>query len=278
MGTKRKSQKKKSKKLKTSAMPKRPITKSACRDEAIWELYKRCSKIGKGDQVRVYLQNVDFSIDIKYKENLFKELKKKEIIKDYELKTEMKKLPPQIIEKTTEPNLELLPLVSSEQLKNATEDYSTIDNFRIDYVVIIKKCNPQKVKEYLKEDYKRIKKRIKIENVFKEEEKRGTLRKCDELRFGLDSGYVIYGDTLKNFLPGGCEYKLLRALIVSKNCKLTYKETNEILSQGNNRERREIADIITDIRQKLDMAGDNPVNEDLFDCHAGYTMNCDTDT
>ncbi len=278
MGSNPKTQKKKPKKLKTLVLPKKSITESFCRDEIIWKLYKRCSKIGKGDQVRVHLQVADFPIDIKYKEKFFKKLKKEKIIKDYEIKTERKKLSPKIIEETTEPDLELFPLVLPEQLKNVPKNYSTIDCFEIDHVAVIKKCDPQKVKQYLKEDYKRIKKRIKVENIFKKEK----IEMCGELRFGLNSGYVIYGETLTRFLFDGNEYRLLRALIDNKNQILNCKEVNQVLNptmqKSNIKNIQDIGLIIRNIKRKLNIIGKNQVNDNLFDCKKGFMIDCDTGT
>jgi len=141
-------------------------------------------------------------------------------------------------------------------------------------VAVIKKCDPQKVKQYLKEDYGRIRRRRKIESIFENVE----IEKCGKLKFDLNSGYVKYGEVLTNFKPGGNEYKLLKALISNKNRRLEYEEINKILDQEDNKDRIEISDIIKNIKEKLNITGKNPVNENLFACHAGYMMNCDMDT
>jgi hypothetical protein len=136
--------------------------KSACKDEVIQKLYNECQKIKKGGKIEIYLQDVDFPIDIKYKTNFLNELKRKRIIKNYELKIERENLPPEIIDEISDLELGILPFISLEELESAPKDYKTVDRFEMDYMAFIE-CDPQKTKKRLEEDFKRIAERKEAE-------------------------------------------------------------------------------------------------------------------
>jgi len=274
-------QKKRSGKSKVSTIPKRPITKSACKDEVVWKLYNECLKIKESksiEDIKIYLQNIDFPVPVRYKTDFLDGLKRKKIIKDYKLKVEEEKLPSINLEETVEPDIDLLPFVSFEDLKNTPKDYNILDHSENDYVAIIK-CKPQKVIKYLKNDFirvdekrKEIIKRKKIENFFEKEQ----VLECNELKFGLESGNVIYGETLTNLLPEGKEYKLLKLLMEKPNKRLDYQEISDIVSGPSNlMSGREISFLLKNIKRKLKIIGNKLKNEDLFFCRNGYGIDCD---
>jgi hypothetical protein len=285
MGTKPKTQKKKTKKLKTLAIPKRPITESSCRDEVIWELYQELRKIKKGRKIKIYLQNVDFPIDIKYKKNFLDELKRKKVIKNYKLEVEKGETHSTSLEWTNEPNLELLPLISFKEFKNAPRTYSTQYHSESYHMAIIE-CNPEKLLKYFEKDFVRIKE--KIEKIEKRKEFEDFFKKeqvlvCNELRFGIKSGNIIYEEKLDNFSPKDKGCLLLKALMEKQNEWLEYEEISNLL-YGTNRWKSgvknsniklDINSLIKNIKNKLGILGSDPKNKELFFCRNRYMMRCD---
>ena len=283
MTIKPKTKRRRGKKLKAPVALKRPITESVCKDEIIWNLYSQCLKIKKRKNIKnikIYLQNVDFPVSMGYKTNYLDNLKKRKIIKNYKLNIEKEKFPPTIIEKTIEPNIELLPLISLKELKGAPKDYEIVNHSAIDYVATIE-CNPQKVIQYIKNDFKRINrkrkeiiKRKKIESFFEKEE---TL-KYDGLKFGLETGNAIYGKAITNFVPGSNEYKLLKILMRNLDKRLEYQKISDALfgpsrwkpNVENSDTKRSISFCIKRIKEKLKITGSEPVNENLFFGRNGY--------
>ena len=254
-----------------------PITRSACRDEVIWKLYNEC-RATKKKEIKIYLQHVDFPVPIEYQKEVLDELKRKKVINGYELETEENTTLTETIERPSEPDADLLPFVSSEELRNAPKDYTTLDHTLLDYVAIVR-CDPQKVVKQLKTDFKKadqkrkgILKRKEIEKLFREKTK-----KCGKLEFDPETGHFIYGATVGNFMPDGEEYTVLKLLMEKPNQRFTYDEINQTLQAlkpATNKKRRDISFIIRDIKRKLKII-DPKINKDLFHAHNGYMISCD---
>ena len=253
-----------------------PITRSACRDEVIRKLYNEC-RTTKKREVKIYLQHVEFPVADDYQKEILNELKRKKIIKGYKIKIEEETTQVETIERPVEPNADLIPFVSPEDLKSAKKQYITFDHVQSDYMAIIK-CDPQKVVKQLKNDFRKAdQKRIvilkieEVENLFKKEK---TL-KCGELEFGLETGNVIYGGTVGNLMPDGQEYKVLKLLMEEPNRRFTYNEINQALCLGTSKkDRRDISFIIKNIKRTLEIVRPKK-NKDLFHAHNGYMIDCD---
>ena len=151
---KSKSKTKRLKKPKTLTGEDRVITRSACKDDIVWELYNKCLE-AKGDkEIEIYLQGVNFPISVDYQKEFLNKLKKKKIIKDYRIKTKEEDSQSISVERPSEPDIDLLPFVSHKDLKSAPKDSITVDYVQYDYVAIIN-CKSQKVIKELRNDFKK---------------------------------------------------------------------------------------------------------------------------
>ncbi len=280
-----KSKKGKAEKLKAPALPKRLKTESICKDEVIWELYNECLKIKKSKSiknVKIYLQNVEFPVPVDYKTNYLNNLKKGNIIDNYELKDEEENLPNINIERPVEPDIDLLSLMSEEDYRNVPKKYLTLEHSENDYVAIIR-CYPQKIIEHFKNDFKKINQKRKIimkkkeiEDLFEKEQ----ILRCGELKFGTETGNTIYRNTIANFKPDSKEYNLFKELLDHINRRRSIDRLTSVIfprqresSQWKNYQNK-VKWFINNIRKKLEMYGKNPKNEDLFEPCNGYRMKC----
>jgi len=261
--------------------PNATIIKSIYRGEIVWKLYKKCSEAKKRDEIisiKICLQPVDFPVSIEYPKKVLNDLKSQCAISGYKLEVEENKLPPTTIEETIGSNVDLLSFASHEDIENMPKRYSTIDNSAYDYVAIVT-CNPGKLTNCLKNEFREAKekgeralKRKEVECLFKKER----VLKCDDLRFSISSGNVLYKDLVVNFEPESKSYKVLRDLLEHPNSKRNVQQLGLLMSKRsyNVASPKNIKDIINTIRKKLKMYGGNALYENIFVVHRGGRIKC----
>ncbi len=256
-------------------------------EEIIWELYNACDKNKNSVEIRLNLQPVDYPSSIANKEEVLKKLQKDKIIESYKIETEKLEDMPLFFEEPIDPEITLSRFVSSEDYDKAKKVPVLLEQTTTEYVAIIQ-CDPKKIFEVLREDYKRINKKKKeieerkeIENILKKEQ----VLKCSDLRFGLESGNVVYGRTFENLVPGGQEYKVLKILMENPNKRIDYEKlcqaifgtkskqcNSEIINSDLN---RSISFIVSNIKKKLKIVGTKKENKNLFKGGNGYMIICD---
>jgi len=182
-----------------------PITTRLCQEEVIFNLYIQCQKSGKINgpvKVEVYLQNVDFPVDIGYKTRFLDALQKDKIIKSWELKTETENLPYDSLEISDEPYVDLFDIASKEDIENVPKDYQPIRRFESDYIVIVE-CEPKKILKHFQADFKRIQQ--KVEKATNKQKrfitKEGNDFFCEGKRIKFDDPKTVYYK-LFNFMYG----------------------------------------------------------------------------
>jgi hypothetical protein len=247
------------------------IIMSSYRNDIIWNLYNSCLKQNK-KEIKIYLQDTFYPFPIEYAQKILEGLKRKNTIKNYKIFIE--EIPrTEFLERISD-NLDLLPLLSHQDIKNLPTDTELFKYIDKSYVANVN-CDPLKVLKILKNDFERIeqkkhniKKRRDIEEFFDKEQ---TL-KCGKIIFGLASGSFIYENIIGRFRPESQEYNLLKALMENKNKRLSYLKINQI-KKLKRKSRRDISFIIRNIKRELGiLKEEGGKNEDLFQSGGGYMI------
>ena len=263
---------------------KEPVTEKLCQEELVWDLYKACEGAkGKGE-VKIELQHPAFDVPLEYKTAYLKKLKNQGVIIDYRIEAEDECWPIDFDE-ASEPAVDLLPYASQEDKKKVpTKHYS--DECCQSYDVAFVKCNPQSTMKSLRDHFKVIDNKRNIIDKRNEAEKlfqREQFLRCGKVRFGLETGNIIYDETLSNVMPGGQEYKILKTLMERPNKNIDYQTLCGV-AFGNKRTwktglsntiiKREISFIIKNLKRKLEIVRPQK-NKDIFRCRGGCMIICD---
>lgn len=229
--------------------------------EIIKDLYKFASK--RKSKGEITLAEVGEPKTYGAKIEILKKLKKQKLVKKYKLLKPVEiEFQPSKPRKPSELEIELNPEVLLQQPPQDYDHFLPL-NASIEF-------NSKKVIACYEKNYRR---EIAEEGFRKEQ-----VLVCGGLRFGLESGYAIYGKTVTNFMPDGQEYNLLRALMKKPNQRLSYDQINKVLDPKNKKaakkDRRDISLIIRNIKRKLEITGPRGKNKDLFQAHNGYRVVC----
>lgn len=279
-------EKSKPKRSKDLNLEKDSTIKKLLKEEIIFNIYEACAK-DKDKEIKIYLQHINFPVPIKYSDEILGQFKMNNTIKDYSIVQEKTKHSV-IFEEPMEPEIDILPLASYEDLESVPKVERILDVSEENYVAIIK-CDCNKIITALEEDFKKTKekkqqisKRREILESFKTEQ---TLT-CEAfsskevLEFGVQSGYFIYGKMIGRTEPGTAEYKVLKKLLENLNEKIDTPTLLKIMSKKELSENdlyfgtrgSELKDCIKRIGEKLGMTKGTKVNEDIIEVGDGYRM------
>lgn len=126
-------------------------------------------------------------------------------------------------------------------------------------------------------------KTIHEKEIAEENFKNETVLSCDELRFGLDTGNVIYRDTVANLKPDSKEYNLLKEFLEHPNRRRSTARLTGVLFPSQKgypqspqwkKLQGKVKWFVNNIRKKLEMYDRNPINKDLFEPCNGYRIRC----
>lgn len=104
---------------------------------------------------------------------------------------------------------------------------------------------------------------------------------CNGLKFDLDSGEAVYGETEVILRKDRAMYKLLAHFLKNQNEPVSKEDALKVLyprdyKMVSSPYRQEVKNHVNNIRKKLKMSGKNKKNEDLFESmgHGSYRLNC----